>query len=63
MPATNLPVGHYRPPRCGPPYRCPVCGGNGLVANGFYRQTSGMWSSTSTEPEKCRACDGKGYVR
>jgi len=30
------------------PYRCPVCGGNGIVPNGFYRQTSNDWMTTST---------------
>lgn len=44
------------------PSRCPVCGGNGIVPNGFYNQTSGHWSSTSTEPEKCRSCNGTGIV-
>lgn len=48
--------------------KCPVCLGNGLVPNGFYGTTNmgesgGLeWVSTSTEPETCRACDGKGYV-
>ena len=44
------------------PHICPVCKGNGLVPNGFYAQTSGVWSSTSTESEKCRTCNGKGIV-
>lgn len=44
------------------PHKCPVCSGNGLVPNGFYSQTSGQWSSTSTEPEQCRSCDGKGVI-
>ncbi len=42
--------------------RCPVCNGNGLVPNGFYRQTTGDWTSSSATPEKCRTCDGKGYI-
>ena len=42
--------------------RCPVCGGNGLVPNGFYMQTSGQWSTTSTTPETCRTCNGSGMV-
>jgi len=42
--------------------RCPVCNGNGLVDNGFYRQTSGTWASTDTAPEKCRSCNGQGIV-
>ena len=42
---------------------CPVCGGNGLVDAGFYSQTSGTWTTSSTAPEPCRACDGKGIIR
>lgn len=42
--------------------RCPVCNGNGLVPNGFYSQTSGQWSSTSTSPETCKSCSGRGYI-
>ena len=41
---------------------CPVCMGNGLVPDGFYRQTSGKITSSTIEPEKCRSCNGKGYV-
>ena len=44
------------------PHRCPICGGNGLVDNGFYNQTSGSWSSTGTIPETCRTCNGEGIV-
>lgn len=44
------------------PYRCPVCGGNGLVPNGFYLQTSGDWATSSITPEQCRTCEGKGIV-
>jgi len=44
------------------PYCCPVCAGNGLVPNGFYRQVGGIWSSTDATPEKCRACKGTGIV-
>jgi hypothetical protein len=42
--------------------RCPVCGGNGLVANGFYNQTSGYWSTSSISPETCRTCNGTGVI-
>ena len=42
--------------------RCPVCNGNGLVPEGFYRQTSGCWGSTSTTPETCQSCKGTGFV-
>jgi len=44
------------------PHYCPVCGGNGLVPNGFYTSGLGHWSTTSTMPEKCRSCGGKGYI-
>jgi len=44
------------------PYCCPVCGGNGLVPNGFYNQCSGQWLTTSTTPEMCRSCNGTGVV-
>jgi DnaJ-class molecular chaperone len=44
------------------PHRCPVCGGNGLVPNGFYDQTSGQWPSCSTLPETCRSCNGTGVI-
>ena len=40
---------------------CPVCGGNGLVDEGFYRQTSGQWTSAGGV-ETCRSCNGKGWV-
>jgi len=43
------------------PYRCPVCGGNGIVAAGFYTQTSGCWTSTGGF-EMCRSCNGTGIV-
>ena len=42
--------------------RCPVCGGNGLVPNGFYLQTGGTWLSSSLAPETCRACNGTGVL-
>jgi len=44
------------------PYVCPVCGGNGLVNQGFYNQTSGQWSTSTTLPETCRTCGGTGIV-
>lgn len=44
------------------PHTCPVCNGNGLVPNGFYRQTSGTWSTSDSTPEKCRTCNGIGIV-
>ena len=44
------------------PFTCPVCGGNGMVPNGFYRQTSGQWSSGDLSNETCRSCSGSGVV-
>lgn len=44
------------------PHVCPVCNGNGKVPNGFYNQTSGYVSSTSTTPETCQSCHGTGIV-
>jgi hypothetical protein len=44
------------------PHICPVCGGNGLVPNGFYNQVGGYWSTTSLEPETCRTYHGTGIV-
>lgn len=37
---------------------CPVCGGTGHVISGFYGDTRHV----STNGEKCRSCDGKGYL-
>lgn len=44
------------------PHRCPVCGGNGIVPNGYYSQTSGQWSTSSITPDVCRGCSGTGIV-
>lgn len=43
---------------------CPVCNGNGLVSAGFYSHPGDYpcWATVSTNPEKCRSCDGKGWV-
>lgn len=41
---------------------CPVCGGNGIVSNGFYNHTGNTWVTSTTTPEQCRSCGGKGYV-
>lgn len=44
-------------------YICPVCGGKGLVPNGFYTAVgTSYYSTTSTSPETCRSCRGKGYI-
>lgn len=41
---------------------CPVCGGNGIVSSGFYNHTGNTWVTSTTAPEQCRSCGGKGYV-
>ena len=41
---------------------CPVCGGNGIVSNGFYNHTGNTCVTSTTAPEQCRSCNGKGYV-
>ena len=43
---------------------CPVCGGKGLVPNGFYISVgaSDYYTTNSTAPETCRSCGGKGYI-
>lgn len=46
---------------------CPVCGGKGLVPNGFYNvglSNSGNYhqKTISATPETCRSCQGKGYI-
>lgn len=43
------------------PFCCPVCGGNGIRPQGFYTQTTGMWTS-SGGTEQCRSCTGTGVV-
>lgn len=43
-------------------HKCPVCGGKGIVPNGFYQHTGEYWVSSTTAPEQCRACSGKGYI-
>lgn len=52
----------YLPSLKGSPHTCPVCSGNGLVPNGFYRQTSGNYLTCSTTPESCRSCNGTGVL-
>lgn len=43
---------------------CPVCHGNGLVPSGFYSVVVGQpYTGTSSAPEQCRACEGKGYIK
>lgn len=44
------------------PYTCPVCGGNGIVPNGFYLSTSGHVLTSSATPEQCKSCSGTGVL-
>ncbi len=44
------------------PCCCPVCGGNGLVPNGFYLTVTGQITTSSCAPETCRSCSGRGYI-
>jgi len=44
------------------PYSCPVCGGNGMVANGFYTATTAVYGAKDTSFEPCRSCGGTGVV-
>lgn len=41
------------------PFRCPICGGRGVVVNGFY---DGLSVGTDTLSEPCRSCNGSGVV-
>lgn len=41
---------------------CPVCNGSGMVPNGFYNSTSGIFITSTTTPITCRSCWGKGYI-
>ena len=42
---------------------CPVCEGRGLVKAGFYFTSGNPYLVlTGDSPEKCRSCDGKGYI-
>ena len=44
------------------PYKCPICGGSGLVPSELYNQTTINLSSSSTSPARCRTCNGLGSV-
>jgi len=42
--------------------RCPVCGGNGILPNGFY-DYGGIGSTMQRViPEPCRTCNGTGII-
>jgi hypothetical protein len=44
------------------PFCCPVCGGNGIRPEGYYRQTTGVYTSSTISTEQCRSCNGTGVV-
>jgi DnaJ-class molecular chaperone len=44
------------------PYRCPICGGSGLVPHGYYDKTAERWTNTITIAEMCRTCEGAGVI-
>lgn len=44
------------------PHTCPICGGNGIVPNGFYSSLNETYTVISTAPEKCKSCNGTGIV-
>ena len=39
---------------------CPVCGGRGTVAPGFYNDID--YNTTILQRETCRACGGRGVI-
>ena len=43
------------------PYKCPICGGKGIVPGGFYISVGYTWSSNCTT-EKRRQCNGQGII-
>ena len=44
------------------PFICPVCGGNGIVQNGFYDTVTGTGATSDATPEQCRSCNGTGVI-
>jgi ferredoxin-like protein FixX len=40
-------------------YKCPVCGGKGIVPNGFYFLID---EKTKIDGEKCLTCEGTGVI-
>ena len=42
------------------PFKCPVCGGRGIVPNGFYDIFP--QSITSITSETCKTCHGTGII-
>lgn len=45
------------------PFKCPVCGGNGILSHGFYDVPIGQeFMSTDCSPITCRTCNGVGII-
>jgi DnaJ-class molecular chaperone len=44
------------------PYRCPICGGNGLVSGSFYTALLGCGGTSANITEQCRSCNGAGII-
>ena len=45
------------------PYCCPVCGGRGLVPQGFYTAVGvEYFTASGTAPETCKSCWGAGVL-
>ena len=44
------------------PYRCPICGGNGLVSGSFYTSLFGCGGTTTNITQPCRTCNGAGIL-
>ena len=44
------------------PYRCPICGGNGLVSGSFYTALLGCGGTSANITEQCRSCNGVGII-
>lgn len=51
-----------QPQECEPITKCPVCDGRGNVPNGFYYPHPVSVNAT-TEPERCKSCEGRGYLK
>lgn len=48
-------------PKKSEPKKCPVCGGRGIVPNGFYL-TQQTGTSTDNQPGICKSCGGSGVL-
>lgn len=43
------------------PYKCPICGGKGIVPQGFYFNHEQVKQAMLTT-EKCMTCEGTGVI-